>query len=332
MFASVFDTFVVQPIFNLLVAIYALIPGHNFGLAIILFTIVVRLLMWPLVKKQLHQAKAMREMQPDIKRIKESTKGNRQKESLMLMELYKEKGISPFGSIGILIVQLIIFIGLYQGLVRVVADPRAVIDNAYAALQNLSWLKQLGSNINLFDSSLLGVVDLTRAAVDTKAGTVYIPALLLVIGSTIAQYYQSKQLMPQAKDARSLRHILKDASAGKQADNSEVQAATGRLMLFFLPFIIFTTTLFFASALSLYWMVGGIVAIIQQSKILKQDETEMEVIADKPGDGTRIIIDGEVIKDTTSKKPKVAAQAVATKTKKAKTAKTVKGKSAKRRK
>ena len=65
-----FTTFIVQPIFNLLVFIYALIPGHNFGLAIILFTVVVRLLMWPLVKKQLHQAKAMRKLQPELKKIK----------------------------------------------------------------------------------------------------------------------------------------------------------------------------------------------------------------------------------------------------------------------
>src|SRR4249920_850782 len=110
-----FTTLIVQPIFNLLVLIYALLPGHNFGLAIIIFTVIVRLLMWPLVKKQLHQAKAMRELQPEIKRIKKAASGDKQKESMMLMELYKEREISPFGSIGILIVQLIILIGLYQG-------------------------------------------------------------------------------------------------------------------------------------------------------------------------------------------------------------------------
>ncbi|MDB5186360.1 MAG: putative 60 kDa inner rane insertion protein, partial [Candidatus Saccharibacteria bacterium] len=59
-----FDTLIVEPLFNLLVIIYALIPGHNFGLAIIIFTILVRLLMWPLVKKQLHHAKEMRKLQP----------------------------------------------------------------------------------------------------------------------------------------------------------------------------------------------------------------------------------------------------------------------------
>src|SRR5476651_1890238 len=115
-----FTTLIVQPIFNLLVLIYALLPGHNFGLSIIIFTIVIRLLLWPLVKKQLHQAKAMRKLQPELKRIKAQTKGDKQKESTMVMELYKEKGINPFSSIGIVLLQLPIFIGLYSGLRRIV--------------------------------------------------------------------------------------------------------------------------------------------------------------------------------------------------------------------
>src|SRR5687767_5623927 len=101
-----FTTLIVQPIFNLLVLIYALLPGHNFGLAIILFTIVIRLLMWPLVKKQLHHAKAMRELQPEMKRIKQAAKGNRQQESMMIMELYKERQVNPFSSIGLIIIQI----------------------------------------------------------------------------------------------------------------------------------------------------------------------------------------------------------------------------------
>jgi YidC/Oxa1 family membrane protein insertase len=79
MFANIFTTIIIQPIFNLLVLIYALIPGHNFGLAIVIFTILVRLAMWPLVKKQLNHAKAMRELTPELKKIKAAAKGNRQK-------------------------------------------------------------------------------------------------------------------------------------------------------------------------------------------------------------------------------------------------------------
>jgi YidC/Oxa1 family membrane protein insertase len=74
-----FTDVVVQPIFNLLVLIYALIPGHNFGLAIILFTIVVRLLMWPLVKKQLKQTKITRQLQPELKRIKKEQRATGKK-------------------------------------------------------------------------------------------------------------------------------------------------------------------------------------------------------------------------------------------------------------
>src|SRR5437868_13876389 len=105
MFANIFTTLIVQPIFNLLVLIYALIPGHNFGLAIILFTVIVRLLMWPLVKKQLHHAKAMRDLAPALKKIKAAAAGDRQKESKLTMELYKEREINPFASLGIVLVQ-----------------------------------------------------------------------------------------------------------------------------------------------------------------------------------------------------------------------------------
>src|SRR6185369_11313920 len=138
-----FTDLIVQPIFNLLVLVYALIPGHNFGLSLIVFTIIVRLLMWPLVKRQLRQTKIMRKLQPELKRIKKEAGGNRQKESLMMMELYKERGVNPLGTIPILIVQLVILIGLYSGLNRVIHDPKNIIDFAYPALQHLPWLEQL---------------------------------------------------------------------------------------------------------------------------------------------------------------------------------------------
>src|ERR1700761_6339114 len=159
-----FTTLIVQPIFNLLVLIYALLPGHNFGLSLIIFTVLIRLLLWPLIKKQLHQAKAMRSLQPEIKRVKQTAKGDRTKESQLLMELYKERGINPFATFPILIVQLIILIGLYSGLRRVISDPHELITFAYPSLQHLSWMQELAHNIHLFDNTLFGVVNLGRAA------------------------------------------------------------------------------------------------------------------------------------------------------------------------
>lgn len=303
-----FTTFIVQPIFNLLVLIYALLPGHNFGLALIIFTIVVRLLLWPLVKKQLHQAKAMRELQPEIKKVKQAAKGNRQKESLMLMELYKERGINPIGTFPILIVQLIVLIGLYSGLRRVITDPHQLVSFAYPSLQHLSWMRHLAHNIHAFDNTLFGAVDLSRAALP-HGGGIYLPAMLIVLGSAVAQYYQSKQLMPTSKDSRSLRSILRESGQGKQADQAEVNAAVGRSTRYLLPVMIFLFTVNLASALSLYWLVGGLVAFIQQSFVLRQDETEMEAIADGPSKDVARIPEAEVVPASRPKPKKKAARA-----------------------
>lgn len=274
-----FTTLIVQPIFNLLSLIYAIIPGHNFGLAIIIFTIVVRMLMWPLVKKQLHQAKAMRKLQPELKKIKKAAAGNRQKESTMMMELYRERGINPFASLLPLLLQLPIFIGLYSGLQRVVKDANQIVEFSYPFVQNLPGMQEVADNIDKFDETLFGFVDLTRAALSSEG--FYLPAFVIVVASVIVQYYQAKQLVPVDADAKSLRKILREAGEGKQADQSEVNAAIGRSMKFLLPALMFVFTVGIASALSLYWLVGGIVAYIQQAYVLGKDEEEMEAIADE---------------------------------------------------
>ena len=299
-----FTTFIVQPIFNLLSLIYALLPGHNFGLALIIFTVIIRLLLWPVVKKQLHQAKAMRKLQPDIKRIKQATKGNRQKESVMLMELYKERGINPFDTFPILILQLVILIGLYSGLRKVITDPHALVSFSYPAIQHLGWMQALSHNIHLFDNTLFGVVNLGRAALN-HGGGVYWPAMLIVIGSAVAQYFQAKQLMPNDGDQKSLRDILKGAGSGQQADQSELNAAVGRSTRFLLPVMIFLFTVNIASALSLYWLVGGVVAFIQQSIVLNRDETEMEGIANQPSKkDLKAIPEAEIVTTTPKNSPK----------------------------
>lgn len=269
MFGNIFTTIIVQPIFNLLVFIDAILPGHNFGLAIIIFTVVIRLLLWPLVKKQLHQARAMRELAPELKKIKAAAKGDRQKESQLTMELYREKEINPFASLGVLIIQIPILIGLYQGLQKIIKDPHQIISFSYSFLHHLGWMQHLSANIHSFNNSLFGVVNLTRTAVGTSG--IYWAAMAIVIASAIAQYFQAKQLMPQSTDARSLRKILSEANSGKQADQAEVNAAVGRSTQFLIPLMVFLVALRLAVALPLYWLASSVVAYIQQSRALKTD-------------------------------------------------------------
>ena len=111
---NIFEVVVVQPIFNMLIGLYSLIPGGDFGIALIIFTILIRFALLPLVKRQLHQVTAMRKLQPQLAIIKKNAKGNKQLESMQMMDLYKKNGVNPFRSIGILLIQLPIFIALYQ--------------------------------------------------------------------------------------------------------------------------------------------------------------------------------------------------------------------------
>lgn len=294
---DLWNALIVQPIFNLLVLIYGILPGHNFGLSIIIFTIIVRLLMWPLIKKQLHQVKVMRKLQPDLKRIKKEAAGDKRKESLLMMELYKERGINPFGTIGVLLLQIPILIGLYIGLQKVLKDPSQIETFAYPFLQNLPWIEHIADNIKQFDITLFGIVDLTRSALGPNG--VYWPAMLIVLASAVAQFFQSKQLTPDTKDSRSLRSILSEAKGGKQADQSEVNAAVGRSTRYLLPAMIFIFTVNIPSALALYWLVGGLTALVQQGIVLREDTDEMEAsVATKGG---KQVIEGEVIE---TKKPK----------------------------
>jgi YidC/Oxa1 family membrane protein insertase len=297
-----FTTLIVKPIFNLFVLIYALLPGHNFGLAIIIFTIVIRLLMWPLVKKQLHQTKMMRKLQPELKKIKQKAAGDRQKESQMLMELYKERGVNPFSAFPTLIIQFIVLIALYSGLRKVIDNPHEVISFAYPTLQHLPWLQELSHNIHQFDNTLFGVVDLSKKALGPSG--IYWPAMLIVLASAVTQYYQSKQLLPTSKDARSLRQILREAGEGKQADQSDVNAAVGRSTRFLFPVLIFITTVNFPAALGLYWFVGGLVAYIQQAIVLREDEEELEAMADKPNKNVDAIPEGEIVYEDKKTPPK----------------------------
>ena len=117
---TVIDIVVVRPIVNVLFVIFNLV--HDFGLAIIIFTILVKFLMFPLIKKQLNQTRLIRKIQPELTQIKKNCKGNKQLESLQTMDLYKRYNVKPFASILILIVQLPIFLAIFSA-IKVIAMP-----------------------------------------------------------------------------------------------------------------------------------------------------------------------------------------------------------------
>ncbi len=297
---SLFDIILVQPVFNVLVLIYGLLPGHDFGISLIIFTIVVRLAMWPLVKKQLNQTKVMRALQPELVKIKKRSKGNRQLEAQLMMELYKEKGVSPFGSIGLLLVQLPIFITLFAVVNLITQSADNIAKYTYGVVEGLPAVQ--AAMHGDFHVTLFGVVDLTKHAVQPGSAGIYWPLLIMAVIASVLQFVQSKQLMPQPKDKKRLRDMLKEQAAGKEIDQSEVSAAVTGKMIWLFPVLTFVVSIYLAGALVLYLLTQSVVAVIQQWLVLRKDEGELAKISEKTKNRAERAVEAEVVKKSSKKK------------------------------
>ena len=276
---NIFDILIVQPIFNLLIGLYSIIPGGDFGISLILFTILVRFAMYPLVKRQLHQTKMMRKLQPELVRIKKRAKGNKQLESMQMLELYKKHGVSPFRSIGILLIQLPIFLALFN-VIQIFTQHRDQVEKfTYGFMESIGPIKQLIEHPDQFNEKLFGIVDLTKTAFTNGGVDIFLIVLAVVAAWT--QYVMSKQTMPQTESKKRLRDIMNDAAQGKEADQSEMNAAVMGKMIKVLPFFMFFIMVTVPGALALYYAVSNIVAVAQQSYLLKKDEDELEEIAEE---------------------------------------------------
>lgn len=276
---NIFDLVVVQPIFNLLITIYSLIPGGDFGISLIIFTIIIRFLLWPLVSRQLHQAKAMRKLQPELRKIRQNAKGNRQLESMQMLELYKKHDVKPFRSILTLLIQLPIFIALYQ-VIRIFTSNLGQIDHyTYGFLKGLHPIQQLIHFPNQFHEKLFGFVDLTKTALSNGHVDFVLIALAVVAAGT--QYLISRQTAPSTSNRR-LRDVMAEAANGKQADQSELNAVMMGKMTKILPFFMFFIMISLPGALTLYYAVSNLFAVVQQHYLLKKDVEELEEIAEEP--------------------------------------------------
>lgn len=233
-------TLLLNPLFNALLLIYAILPGRDFGVAVIVLTILIRILLWPLVKKQLHHHKAMKELQPEIAKLKKKAAGDRQKESVMMMELFKEKEINPFGSLGLALLQFPILITLFFVL-RQIVDPAKVVEIAYPFVAKLGPIQGIITDPSSFHPSFLGLVDMAQ------------PSLVLAAAAGLAQYFQAKQITPQ------------------NMGGSDAVSRLGFNMTLIFPVITVAIASTLPSALALYWAASSLMAIIQQQAVLSEE-------------------------------------------------------------
>ena len=313
------DIVVVRPIVNVLFLIYNLV--RDFGLAIIIFTIIVKLAMLPLTKKQLYQTKLMRKIQPELAEIKKRCNGNRQLESLQTMDLYKRYNVKPFASILTLIIQLPIFIAIFSA-IRVVATPLPTDNLFNRAYDFISWdgsmiqeiegkqsiylekvtnyqekykdnikeapeeeAKEIQASYD-FHPKLFGVINLEAKASDVFGPNFSWSAFFILACAIIAavfQYVMTKQQMSSGKSEKkkSFRALFKEAAAGKEIDTAEVNQATTSQMSFMMPIMMFFIMFNLHGALAFYYFLSNMITIVQQKFVLKTAFDKMDNLADK---------------------------------------------------
>ena len=228
---SIFNLFLYQPLFNVLIFLYNYIPGSDFGIAVVILTVISRLAVYPLSAQAIRVQRKLSEIQPRIKEIQEKIK-DKAEQGTAIMALYKEAGVNPFaGFLLPFLIQLPIIIALYQ-----------VFRKGFEEEQ-LSFLYGFVSHPGVVDPSFLGLVDLSQAS------------LVLAVVAGALQFFQIRQSMSARPDQKTKK--------------GDMGAMIQKQMMFVFPVIAVLILSQLPSALGVYWIVGSIVAIVQHWHVTK---------------------------------------------------------------
>jgi YidC/Oxa1 family membrane protein insertase len=225
---------IVNPFITILLFLYQVLGG-NVVLAIVVFTILIRLVTYPLTIKQQRSSKAMQELQPELKKLQEKYKNDRERLAQAQMELYREYGINPLAGCLPLVIQLPIMLGLYRAIVATLAATPLQLLNLSGRL----WVPELSSTVPL-DNKFLW---LNLAVPD--------PLYVLPILVVLTTWLQQKLMMPAT-------------SSSNGGDRSADQASQiSRQMMMIMPLMFGFFALSFASGLSVYFIASNLIGIGQ---------------------------------------------------------------------
>ncbi|MBI2598867.1 YidC/Oxa1 family membrane protein insertase [Candidatus Curtissbacteria bacterium] len=250
-----FETLLINPILNLLIALYLFlhslgIPGA-LGLAIILLSTSIRLALWSLTSTQLRSAQKMAALKPHLERIKAEYGHDKMRHQQEISKLHKEHGINPLSGCLPLLLQLPIFIGLYNVLSQVLQFDKAdflanINSRLYSPALHLA---------DKPDTSFLGTSLSTSPNQWQEAGFII---LAVPIATGLLQFIQSKMMVPQAAP-----HAVQ-RSDDKKADMTDTMSQVQSQMTYIMPAMIAFFSYGFPIGLSLYWNTFTVIGIIQQ--------------------------------------------------------------------
>jgi len=221
-----------KPILNLMVFLYNNIPGNDFGLVIIILTVIVKLFLYPLSKNSIKSQKELQILQPKINELKEQFKDNKEELNKKIIELYKENKVNPFSSCLPILIQIPFFIAVYK--VFQVKLESISADQLYSFIS-------IPEKINYIS---FGFINLS------------LKNYYIAILAGLAQFWQSKMLLSKNKNTT-------------QTNPNDISVIMNKQMTYFFPIMIVLISISLPAGLAFYLLVSTILTIIQQYLVYK---------------------------------------------------------------
>jgi YidC/Oxa1 family membrane protein insertase len=234
-----FETLFYQPVLNLLVFLYNIVPGNDLGVAIILLTIIVKLLLYPLSRKAIESQKGLQEIQPEVEEIKEKYKDNREELGRATLELYKRKKINPFSSCLPLLIQLPFLFAIFRVFQNNFANGS--LDLVYSFISKPEHISTL--SFGFFELSSIHNLPLSFLA-------------------GISLYFQTKMMMDRKPVP------TKPAKPGAE----DMMSMMNKQMLYVMPIFTAFISYSFPAGLALYWFVTTLLTIVQQQMLFNESK------------------------------------------------------------
>lgn len=247
----------IRTVLNLLVSFYKIfnsigLPG-SLGLAIVALTVLIRLVLYPLTTAQMKSTQQMQTLKPLMDRIREKYKKDKLRQQQEMAKLYKEHGVNPAAGCFPLLIQIPIFIALYNVLLQVVSNGD--IAKTTSDINKIVYFPFLKIDTP-WDPNFFGVNIGARPSDWQHVGLFL---LLVPVITAALQFVQTKMMVPKTQEA-----LVEQAAADKKVDTSDFANVMQKQMLYFFPVMIGVVSYSFPIGLSLYWNAFSLFGIIQQ--------------------------------------------------------------------
>ncbi|MDB5238826.1 MAG: 60 kDa inner rane insertion protein preprotein translocase subunit YidC [Candidatus Parcubacteria bacterium] len=241
-----YNQFIFRPLYNGLVGIMDLLPWIDVGIAVIIFTVIIKLILYPLSKSALLTQIRMREIEPEAAKIRTQYAGDRQTQALKIMELYKSKGVKPFSGTLLLLLQLPILLSIISVFYKIIPEVQ----------KNLLYPFVL-THLGTLHTTFLGLIDLTH------------PSLILALITAVAQFLQIKYSFASNMP-------VKQPEAG--GTSMQFAATMNTQMKYLVPILAFVSIYWIiparfpqaSSIIAIYWMTSSLMTFLQELNIRKR--------------------------------------------------------------